>query len=76
MAWHQCRVMPRGTGSGAQHTKVPQLHWVCLLYTYITVYILTYLFFLAMCVEGILQADGSKNQEQYKYRVKAFINTE
>lgn len=43
-----------------------------VLYIYITIHVLTYLFFLAICVEGILQADASKDQAQYKYRVKAF----
>lgn len=53
--------------------QVPQLHWAWLLYPYITIHILTYLFFLAICAEGILQADGLKNQAQYEYRVKDFL---
>lgn len=44
-----------------------------VLYIYITVHVLIYLFFLAICVEGILQADALKDQAQYKYRVKAFL---
>ena len=73
VALHQYGMMLRDTGSHAQLHQVPQFHWAWLLYTCITIRILTYLLFLVTCVDGILQTDSLKNQAQCKHRVKAFL---